>query len=168
MCFDRLQTGRQIKLTDLVNWPTSIKSLVICKTDRPYKGAKLGEGEGAKLGEGWPKVRLSQDRQSVNLTYLACRSVYQVGQFDCRPVCSRSKHTEPNLRPEKVLQGRSLSSFRCRSKRRFGGICFQLKSVKINSIESFWWKRIFLLFPAILKLNNKYTSTRCFLSTKMP
>jgi hypothetical protein len=26
------------------------------------KGAKLGEGEGAKLGEGCPKVRLGQDR----------------------------------------------------------------------------------------------------------
>jgi len=30
------------------------------------KGAKLGEGEKAKLGEGCPKVRLSQDRMAIS------------------------------------------------------------------------------------------------------
>ncbi len=29
------------------------------------KGAKLGEGEGTRLGEGCPKVRLSQDRMPI-------------------------------------------------------------------------------------------------------
>ena len=29
------------------------------------KGIKLGEGKGNKLGEGFPKVRLSQDRMAV-------------------------------------------------------------------------------------------------------
>ncbi len=30
------------------------------------KGAKLGEGEKAKLGEGYLKVRLSQDRMPIS------------------------------------------------------------------------------------------------------
>ncbi len=43
---------------DLVNCRTGIKSVVICQTERPYIATKLGEGEGAKLGEGCPKVRV--------------------------------------------------------------------------------------------------------------
>ncbi len=35
------------------------------------KGTKLGEGEGSKLGEPCPKVRLSQDRLPIVQAYFA-------------------------------------------------------------------------------------------------
>ncbi len=53
------------------------------RLNKAKQGAKLGEGEKAKVGEGCPKVRLSQDRMPIFCRYAECR--YAQRRFDkCR------------------------------------------------------------------------------------
>jgi hypothetical protein len=65
-----------------------------------WKGTKLGEREGTKLGEHCPEVRLSQDRMPIDPEKIL--KIFW-GDYYVRDYFDREKFVAPNLTTNKVL-----------------------------------------------------------------